>query len=118
MCIRDSGVITGLHCDRHMLDKIRLSLDDIRMGLKPMLNQKDDVELIIKPVAKFWKGKLEEEKNLSVLEIHVKKGKPNQVYFTSRGQLYVRLLASLRQLTGPSMIQYGKEKEENASKTH
>lgn len=48
--------------------------------------------------------------NTYVIEFHVKEGGKEETYSTAEGRVFIRLSASNRELTGPALIKYVKEK--------
>lgn len=114
--IRPSGHIDGTICDRPTMDRIRLAIDHARMGIRPTLIQCSQVRLDTKKVVKLVKGKYVPQPEMYVIEVHVRKGVPNETYTLGDERILVREGKENKELGGAELIQHVVEKAKSARK--
>jgi hypothetical protein len=107
--IEDDGVIKGVPLNRSDRDKIRLMISSVRLDPPA-------VGLFKVKFAKVAQDKqLNSESTRYVVQIHVKKGFPGEIYCTFAGEYFVRQNGFVVQLKGQSLKQYIGEKLSNYS---
>eukprot|EP00826_Nyctotherus_ovalis_P015739 TRINITY_DN144_c0_g1_i23.p1 TRINITY_DN144_c0_g1~~TRINITY_DN144_c0_g1_i23.p1 ORF type:complete len:325 (+),score=84.16 TRINITY_DN144_c0_g1_i23:48-977(+) len=105
--ITDEGFVTGTICNREIMDRLKLSIDNIRMNLKPVMYQ---IQVEFKKVVTMHEGKASIIPHTYVVEITVQKSLKGDTYTTKDGRTFIRLLASNRELSGHNLIEYVKNK--------
>lgn len=80
------------------------------MRVRPMLNQPSQIKVVYRKVVQLTGKKFKVVPDIHVIEFHVKEGKKGETYTTYDGRVFIRLSASNRELIGPALIKYVKEK--------
>ena len=69
-----------------------------------------NIDLKFKKIVRVISGHASIIEHTYVIEIKIDKGLNNEIYTTKKGRFFIRLLASNRELTGHSLIEYVKTK--------
>lgn len=77
------------------------------MNFKPPMY---NVEVIFKKVIRIKNEGISLINHTYIIEIVVQKGSDNEIYSTKNEKVFLRLLASNRELSGHTIIEYAKEK--------
>jgi len=75
-----------------------------------MLNQASQIRVVYKKVVQVVGKRYKLLSDTCIIEFHVKEGKKGEIYTTCDGRVFIRLSASNRELIGPALIKYVKEK--------
>ncbi|XP_072041053.1 LOW QUALITY PROTEIN: schlafen-like protein 1 [Amphiura filiformis] len=100
--VDDTGFVQGVHCDRAQEDQTRINIDDIIHQFDPpVLPQMYQVQFT--PVRD--ESGIEADLNLKVIEIQVNHSRPDTLYETPSGEVYIRRDGSIRGPLRPKDIQ-------------
>ena len=100
--VRDDGVVTGVVLNRKLRDNLVLALDAAINKFTPHVNS-DNYNIHFADVCNSHMQKMPE---MYVVEISVKAGSKNEVYFTHKKEAYIRRDASICQLSGPQIVKF------------
>ncbi|XP_064597719.1 uncharacterized protein LOC135464152 [Liolophura sinensis] len=88
--VDDNGAVQGVECNFRQENDLRLLIDSIIKGMVPQVfPQQYTVSFV--PVLELQQEHLTPIANVQVIEIHVEAvGKPDRLYETQRGEVYIR----------------------------
>ncbi|CAG9319797.1 unnamed protein product [Blepharisma stoltei] len=100
--IRDDGLVNGVTLTRKLRDQFSTIIDSVLNAFTPHLSA-DDYQINFANVH----GKDGQRINdLYVIEIKVKKGDKNEIYFSNKGEAYIKRDASISLLKGPNLLKF------------
>ena len=107
--ISDNAIVTGLKLSRKVRDMFTQSLDGILNKFRPPISP---LYYSVKycPVYDYNRNLIHD---LYIIEIEVKKGDANKIYFTHKEEAYVKRDSSVSQLKGPGLLEFSQLKMAN-----